>query len=83
MNNFAASVLARLPEVTDPRDLGLIREHAARLGEEGWTCEEAVSLLRNMEEVNPDLSEDVALRRMATIRSNVEKRLELVRSVKK
>jgi hypothetical protein len=78
MSNFAATVLSRLP-ITDPQDLGLMLEHAARLGEEGWTCDEVVSLLRNTEEVNPDLSEEIALRRMATIRSNVEKRLKLER----
>lgn len=41
----------------------------------GWTRAEIVAFMRNMEEVNPDMDEDKALKRMKEIRDKVEARL--------
>jgi hypothetical protein len=79
MNNFVQKVMARLPEVENSQDRELIIRDATQLGEEGWTCDEVVSLFHCMEEVNPDIPEAIALRCIAAIRSNVEKRLELIK----
>lgn len=75
MSDALGMVMQRL-NVADERDFAMLRDDAARMLVEGWTVNEVVSLLRCTEEVNPDLAEDVALRRMSQIRSAVLERLE-------
>jgi hypothetical protein len=43
----------------------------------GWTDDEIVSCLRNMEHINPDIEEDKALKRMADVKKKVEHRLKV------
>lgn len=74
--SYVERVMAVLgPLVTDERDLAMIKSDVPRFFKKGWTISETVAFLRLTEEVNPELSEEFALRRMAEITATVENRL--------
>lgn len=72
---FADRVMVRLNQLTPEghtighEEAGMLRGDAARLARLGYTEDDAVSLLKNTEEVNPEIPEAEALRRMAKITS--------------
>ena len=77
-----AQVLKRLSEIArtngetlNAKTIDFITQDAQRRLAEGWTVDEVVWYLTNMEEVNPDLEEDIAVRRMQQITSRVKTRL--------
>jgi hypothetical protein len=55
--------------IPDPIDTEFVIREAQRLLDAGYTTEDAVAYLKNLEEVNPTLPENVALRRMKKISS--------------
>ncbi len=52
-----------------------LTSEAKRKFSKGWNVGEVVRLFNCIEDVNPDLEEDVALRRMAKINAEVKERL--------
>lgn len=64
-------VMARLLANFVPQqdDVPAIRNAAIKLVAEGFTENDAVVWLRNMEEVDPALPEELALKRMAVVRA--------------
>ncbi len=64
---FVEHVMARLPELTDPLEIGMFREDAAHRFRRGFTLEDCVRIMRLTEHVNPEIPEASALRRMADI----------------
>lgn len=75
----AAAVAARLSRIApDPiaeSDLEHLTAHAEMLSRDGWTADEIVAYLRNMEEVDASLNEDTALHRMIMLRDQTEHRI--------
>lgn len=82
MNTQIEQVLSSLMVIADccfvkltEQEKAMLASSAKPLLEEGWEPHEIVQLLRNVENVNPTLPEDVALARMRTQRAKVEARL--------
>lgn len=73
-NEFVERVMARLPTLTDNTDIELFKADIARRYVDGWTENECVRYCMCMEEVDPNLDEDIALTRMAWIRGEVKAR---------
>lgn len=69
MCEFVKKVLDRIGELPDPNDIATIREHAVECFQEEFSINDAVAVIRCREEVNPDLDEDIALKRMKAIGS--------------
>lgn len=65
---FVLSVLNQL-DIKDQRDVAGITAGTEQLFYDGFSIEDAVALLRNTEEVNPNLPESIALANMAKIRA--------------
>jgi hypothetical protein len=55
--------------------LVLVTRDAARKLAAGWTADEVVAHMRNIEEINPELHEDLALARMRRTAAAAEARL--------
>jgi hypothetical protein len=55
--------------------LVLVTRDAARKLAAGWTADEVVAHMRNIEEINPELPEDLALARMRRTAAAAEARL--------
>ncbi len=73
---FLAKVLDRLPVLALPENQPS-REGLRTLFQEGFTVDEAVAFEMCSEEINPQLDENIALRRMAAIRLAVKNRSSL------
>ena len=67
-DEYTAAVMAQLPEI-DPEELKFVLMGCAQSQREGFSVDDAARYLRCTEHVNPDLDEDIALARMAKIRS--------------
>lgn len=65
-STFVATVLARLT-VKDPQDLEAVKGGILNCFLKGFTVSDAVAYMGLCEEVNPDISEETALRLMAGI----------------
>lgn len=64
---YVNAVMARLPELTDPREVEMFRSDAESRFLRGYTLEDCVRFMRLTEHVNPEIPEAVALRKMAEI----------------
>jgi len=62
-------ILASLPEIKDLEFKTVIESHAKNLLNDGWSIPDIVSYISCMEEINPDLDEDIAVSRMVAIRN--------------
>lgn len=71
---FVDLAMARLPEIPDARDVAAARACAADCFHKGFSLYDAVRYLNSLEHVNPDMPEDLALRRMAEIDARYPKR---------
>ena len=74
MKQFVSTALERLsgswnPDPPDPRDIEAAWRCAETCFMEGFSLDDAVAYLRNLEHVDETVPEDIALRRMATIRA--------------
>jgi hypothetical protein len=69
MDVIADSIIADLPDTVDPRDLGMLRSTTIEMLREGYERRDVVQFLHCIENVNPDLPEDIALERMRKIRA--------------
>lgn len=58
----------------DKESIGFISDHAMRMVKDGYSTDDAVSLLRSTEELNPTLPEKTALARMAAIQAKYAKK---------
>lgn len=61
--------------VATEQELGMTADDLRRMHKDGFIVEEAVALMRCMEHFNPDLDEDIALARMASITATVKARV--------
>ena len=68
-------VRARLTELTDERDIASTDRTIKQLIEDNWENGEIVRYCRYMEEVDPEMDEDIALSAMKRIRCSVNMRL--------
>ena len=68
-------IMECIGEMSYPEDAPMIRSDARNLLARGWLPNEIVAIERWTEHVDKDIPEDVALRNMAVIESNVAKRL--------
>lgn len=69
-STYVSSVLSCLPTIDDSE----MSSYIATLEQDDFTIEEAVAYCRCMEEFNPTLEEDIALRRMSDIRLKIKQR---------
>jgi hypothetical protein len=69
--DFAEKVLKRLSDWHRSQhtaaDIPAMKGSAIQMMKAGWSFEDVVSHMKNMEEVNPDLPEETALARMKKI----------------
>ena len=67
--DFVEHVMRRVQAMytIDTQDVGLIRSDVGRQFDQGFTADDSVRITCCIENVNPDLPEDVALRRMKAI----------------
>lgn len=65
---FVEAVLARI-DIKDPRDIPAMTGGTASLYHQGFSIADAVKFSNCMEEVNPELGEEEALKRMEAIRA--------------
>lgn len=70
-DEYIAAVRARLPDFPAEEAEG-IDQCILQLYRSGFTVKDAAAYCRCMEEVNPSLDEDVALKRMSYIRSKYD-----------
>lgn len=78
-NPLVSRVMNTLSEYDiSAEDMATLRSDAEDYISKGWTVQEVVSLLVNLEEVHPDLNEDVAIATMSRIRKSVGNRLATV-----
>ena len=68
VEEYTDAVLAKLPKIVDDYDLSLVKLCIANCHGEGWPVTGTVSYCKCLEHVNPDLSEDYAVRRMSELR---------------
>ena len=61
-------VMDNLPKISNKRDFDSIKRSAKKLINDGWGLYDIKKYLQCLEEVNPDISEKLALSRMAEIR---------------
>lgn len=71
-DKFAASVMKRLPEIADARDKEAVSEGAKAFYHQKWSLNDVVSFSMCLEEVNPDLDEEIALAKMSKIAAKYE-----------
>lgn len=71
---FKAAVWARLPNITDADDVARLDRSIEGMQGRGFTVCDAVELCWCIENVNPELDEDIALKRMARIEARVKAR---------
>ena len=64
LDNVMERILSIAPSNITPEDTEFLRHDATRKLEDGWEPNDVVAFLCSTEEVNPGLSEDVALKRM-------------------
>lgn len=94
MNLFLRMVLAESDDVVQrvfahldaanvsPDDRTLIDADVRHKAQLGWTSAEIWALIRNTEEVNPDIDEDRACAKMQRVKTRVELRLKLTAKLK-
>lgn len=79
-SDFEKNVLDKLPSDAVKKlsadDTAHMKRDIEDKRKQGWLPAEVAQLLRNTEEIDPDLDEDKALANMRRIRDNVSKRLE-------
>jgi len=68
-------IMVQLPRL-DTDDDALIRNEVRALYNSRWSKSEILRYVQCIENVNPDLDEDVAIKRMMKIRLEVEQRLQ-------
>jgi len=61
------SIAAWLDHTPTEDDLNSIRELAEHWKKKGWSDDDLVAYFKNSEEINPELAEDIAIRRMQVI----------------
>jgi len=67
-DEYITAVMSRLPDI-DPKEIKYVLMCCEQCQREGFSIEDAARYCRCTEHVNPDLDEDIALARMAKIRS--------------
>lgn len=72
--HFFRKAFAVLKSEGDVRSEGLIRSDVERMWRDCWSVYDAVSFLVCTEELNPEMPEDIALRRMSEIQRKYEQR---------
>lgn len=74
---FTQAILERLPQIVDldwdymfppGRASTPLRNSVVRLYEDGFTIQDAVKFMRCFEDINPELDEDIALRKMNSLK---------------
>jgi hypothetical protein len=73
--HLAICHVSRLTE----NDIGLIKADISNKLTRGWNESEIISYLKNMEEIDPTITEDIALRLMGQVKENVAIRHSLGR----
>lgn len=67
LEQFTDRVMRRLPVIEDERDRNVIMANMYQFYDDEFTVNDAVAYLKCMEEVSPELEEEVALARMKRI----------------
>lgn len=67
LQDFIDAVLKRLPEIPEKFDLQCTIDSIRKCYKDGFSLDDAVRFNRCLEHVNPELSEETALRRMHEI----------------
>ena len=70
---FTKEVMSKLPAIPEERDYTATESGCRRLYEDGFTVNQAVRFCLCTEEVDHDLDEDIALKRMHNIYEEVSK----------
>lgn len=68
-SEYVALVWSRIKQVPNPDDIDGLKRDIAELYDDGFSADDAYSYIRCREEINPDLAEEIALKRMKQIRS--------------
>ncbi len=64
MDSVAAKVMMKIPEIDSPEDRDKIEKLVKEFLSKGWEVSDVIIYIRSMEEVSPELDEDVAIQRM-------------------
>lgn len=64
---FTVYVFSRLPKIPS-EDASIIEQSVIQMHANEWTVDDAVAYCRCLEEIDPELDEDIALARMSKIR---------------
>ena len=65
-------ILDKIPDTIDPQDKFLAERLAKKFLNDGWSVTDIVNFIMCIENFNPELDENIALSRMAAIRSKYE-----------
>jgi len=76
MNEFVETVLAQLGPIEE-ESVAVVTRAIEDLERKGWHIGEVISKLRWIEEVDPDIPEDVALRNMRAVDEKVAARQQM------
>lgn len=78
---YVGWVMDRLPCLLNPGDFAATHEAVEQCYDDGFSMDDALSYCRNLEHVNPDLDEEIALTRMHQIAAKYPNRRHQPKSV--
>lgn len=65
-------VMIKIPQITDPQDKFMVEKEVKYLLSKDWNVSDVIFYISSMNEVDPELDEDIAIQRMNQIRSKYQ-----------